>query len=628
MEQELIIKDSHKRSKLYGINRELNYTNKILDEYEIMKIKEENKTFIEISKVHINMAYSVLKDKDFIIILTDKDGCILYIKGDNQIVEKFKKLNIVVGAYMDEKSVGTNAMGTALSENKSVQITANEHYVDIFQELTCSASPIHDENGKIIGSLNLTGTRDKKHPHTLGLVIFAVKSIENEFIKLKSEDALQETYNYMESIIDNVDNGLVIVNNNGKIKNINSFATRLLFKEKEKVLNTYIDSIFTEWNEILKDLNKDKTAIIKEVKLNDINNFNIKSNFKAIKVNDKVIGVLITLVQKKSCKKYNEKTGAIYRFNNLIGNSRGINNVIVNSKIVANSPSTILIEGESGTGKEVLAQSIHNYSIRKNNKFVAINCGAIPKNLIEAELFGYEEGTFTGGKKGGKIGKFELASGGTLFLDEISEMPLELQVILLRVLQEQKVVRLGGEKEIPIDVRIIVATNKNLKEEIKKGKFREDLYYRLCVIPIKLPSLKERKEDIKELIEHFLKIKSIKLNKYIPRISEELYSSLLKYDWPGNIRQLENVIEHIVNLDGNVSFRMFEPEIFKKDKVNYIDYNEEKSLNLNLEYAEKETIIKAIKVCDKNLSKTSKILGIGRNTLYSKIKKYDINIEN
>ena len=627
MEQELIIKNSHKRSKLYGIKRELSHTNKILNKYEVIKLKEKNKDFIEISKVYIDMVYSVLKDKDFMIILTDRYGCILYINGDFEIVEKFKNLNILVGAYMDEKSVGTNAMGTALSENKSVQITANEHYADIFQKLTCSAAPIHDENGNIIGTLNLTGASNKKHPHTLGLVIFAVKAIENEIIKFKSEDALQETYNYMKSIIDNVDKGLMIVSNDGKIKNINNLATNILFKDKEKVINTYIDCIVPEWNEILSEVSKEKNIITKEIKFKYNSKLKIKLDFKAIRVNERMVGVLITLMQEEEYKKYNEKIGAIYNFSDLIGDSRVIDNVIANAKIVANSPSTILIEGESGTGKEVLAQAIHNYSIRKKNKFIAINCGALPKNLIEAELFGYEDGTFTGGKKGGKIGKFELAEGGTLFLDEITEMSLDLQVILLRVLQEERIVKLGGEKEIPINVRIIAATNKNLKEEVKKGRFREDLYYRLCVIPITIPSLRERKSDIKKLIEHFLKVKSIKLNKPIPNLSVEVYRNLISYSWPGNVRQLENCIENIVNLDGNISFKLFEEEISKKEMNNDFNYCEYDKIDFNLEHLEKKVVIKAIKACNSNLSKTSKILGIGRNTLYSKIKKYDIHIE-
>ncbi len=277
---------------------------------------------------------------------------------------------------------------------------------------------------------------------------------------------------------------------------------------------------------------------------------------------------------------------------------------------------------------------MHNYSLRRNKKFVAINCGAIPNNIIESELFGYEDGTFTGAKKGGKPGKFEVANGGTIFLDEIGEMPLDMQVNLLRVLQESRVTRLGGSTEIPIDVRVIAATNKNLKEEVNKGNFREDLYYRLCVIPITLPPLRERKDDVQKLMEYFLTIKSFKLNKPIPKINDELYSNLLSYSWPGNIRQLENYIENIVNLEGNISFNLWDEEP-KKDfnneniyKCNVNENNnqlcENENNNLNLNFLERKTIEKAILKFGNNMTKTAKELGISRNTLYLKIKKYGI----
>ena len=344
--------------------------------------------------------------------------------------------------------------------------------------------------------------------------------------------------------------------------------------------------------------------------------------------------MVITMSNMKENYDIKSATGAFLTFNDIIGESAAIKNVVTNSKIIANSPSTVLIQGESGTGKEVLAQAMHNYSLRRNKKFVAINCGAIPNNIIESELFGYEDGTFTGAKKGGKPGKFEVANGGTIFLDEIGEMPLDMQVNLLRVLQESRVTRLGGSTEIPIDVRVIAATNKNLKEEVNKGNFREDLYYRLCVIPITLPPLRERKDDVQKLMEYFLTIKSFKLNKPIPKINDELYSNLLSYSWPGNIRQLENYIENIVNLEGNISFNLWDEEP-KKDfnneniyKCNVNENNnqlcENENNNLNLNFLERKTIEKAILKFGNNMTKTAKELGISRNTLYLKIKKYGI----
>lgn len=631
---QILIQNSHERSRVYGVEKKSKCSRKILYGEELERILARNKELIEISRIYIDMVFSAVEDEEFIIVLTDNEGCILYIRGAEKITKSLNCMDLKVGAYMDERSIGTNAMGTAIKENRCVQITAQEHYIEGLHSLTCSAAPIHNENGDIIGTLNLTGKSNMKHPHTLGLVVFGVKAIENEIDKNKINDILNQTYNYMESIIDNVEKGIMIVDKQGKITNINKFGVDIFQKEKEFLIKEDIYHIVPNLGNILDELNNDNSTIIKEVKISHSSNYKTELVFKGITHKDQVIGMVITMSNMKENYDIKSATGAFLTFNDIIGESAAIKNVVTNSKIIANSPSTVLIQGESGTGKEVLAQAMHNYSLRRNKKFVAINCGAIPNNIIESELFGYEDGTFTGAKKGGKPGKFEVANGGTIFLDEIGEMPLDMQVNLLRVLQESRVTRLGGSTEIPIDVRVIAATNKNLKEEVNKGNFREDLYYRLCVIPITLPPLRERKDDVQKLMEYFLTIKSFKLNKPIPKINDELYSNLLSYSWPGNIRQLENYIENIVNLEGNISFDLWDEEpkkgfnnenIYKcgvNENNNQLCENENNNLNLN--FLERKTIEKAILKFGNNMTKTAKELGISRNTLYLKIKKYGI----
>lgn len=349
-----------------------------------------------------------------------------------------------------------------------------------------------------------------------------------------------------------------------------------------------------------------------------------------IQIENEMIGMVIVFKEIKTVLDLvNKYSGmrAVYNFEDIIGESKEIKRVISYAKSISSSPSTVLIEGESGTGKELLAQSIHNYGDRREKSFIALNCGAIPKSLIESELFGYEEGAFTGARRGGHAGKFELANGGTLFLDEIGEMPLDMQVNLLRVLQEGYVTRVGGDKIIPVDVRIIAATNKDLKKEVEKGTFRQDLYYRLSVIPIKLPPIRERKGDLPILIKYFLRSKAIKLNKPMPDIKEDIYCNMLEYNWPGNIRELENFIENIVNLKGDSSF-ILEEDFENIDHKHNFHENNIGLLYSNkirtLEEIEKEAIINTLNEYNRNMSQSAKALGITRATLYSKLKKYNI----
>ena len=320
---------------------------------------------------------------------------------------------------------------------------------------------------------------------------------------------------------------------------------------------------------------------------------------------------------------------ARYSFDDIIGKSKIIRQAVDYAQTISNSPSTILIEGESGTGKEVFAQSIHNASKRKDAAFVAINCGAISEGLIESELFGYDEGAFTGAKKGGHPGKFELANNGTLFLDEIGDMKPDMQVKLLRAIQESSITRIGGKKEIPVDVRIIAATNKNLIQEVEKGNFRMDLYYRISVIPLYIPSLRERKGDLPSLIRFFLNQKSLKLQKDIPHMGYSELQQLLDYNWPGNVRELENYIEQLVNFNGKISLDTFQNQKINdsaQNNTNSVMIDFESSSDFTLKDLEKRHIAICIKKHFGNMTKAAKELGISRNTLYQKTKKYDIDI--
>ncbi|GAA0082231.1 sigma-54-dependent Fis family transcriptional regulator [Clostridium sporogenes] len=622
-----IIRSSHNRCMKYGIKKEKIFPTTIIKGDKFKLLLKKNNELIKVAKPFIKILYDFLKGSGFALYLTDKKGFPLIIIGDEDIMKDMAEMGIVEGADMSEKSTGTNAIGTAIKENCSLQISGDEHYIYVYNVWTCSAAIIHNEEGNIIGCLNLTGRRQLVHPHSLGLVVAAVKSIENQLEAEKSQNELFKTYQYLNKVIDSINSGIFAVDTNGLIKAINNSACVMLNIKKENIINESVQNILCNWEYILETLNSGKRYENKEIIYSNINKKK-RFNLTAYSIRNKngiITGVVVMFKDMMNVYNLvNKYTGMIatYTFDDIVGKSEKFIKVMRQAKKISNSPSTVLIQGESGTGKELIAHSIHNNSNRKNNSFVAINCGAIPKSLIESELFGYEEGAFTGAKRGGYAGKFELASGGTLFLDEIGEMPLDMQVNLLRVLQEGFFTRIGGNRYINIDVRIIAATNKDLKAEVKKGTFREDLYYRLSVIPICVPPLRERPEDIEILIEHFLNTKSIKLNKPIPNIERDLYEELINYSWPGNVREIENCIENIVNMDGNVSLN-FETKFFDKQQQNLNRNNLELEL-CSLAQLEKKAIINCIQKCNGNITKVSKILGINRSTLYSKIKKYNI----
>lgn len=312
-----------------------------------------------------------------------------------------------------------------------------------------------------------------------------------------------------------------------------------------------------------------------------------------------------------------------YQMQDIIGKSAKIQAIFELIKTVAPTKSTVLIEGESGTGKELVARAIHENSLRPEGPFIALACGALPQSLLEAELFGYEKGAFTGAVSQ-KKGKIELADNGTLFLDEIGDIDAKTQVDLLRFLQERTFRRLGGTEEIKVDVRIIAATNQDLKKLVNEGRFRDDLYYRLNVFTITVPPLRERKEDIPLLVKHFIDKYRIETGKNIEKISESALQILMEYDWPGNVRELENAIEHAVIVNEG-------PIILPKALPNFCyaaksESKTAKEIEKSLQEIERDHIISVLLSTKCNISKAAQILGINRVTLYRKIKEYNINL--
>lgn len=316
-----------------------------------------------------------------------------------------------------------------------------------------------------------------------------------------------------------------------------------------------------------------------------------------------------------------------YCVSDIIGESSQMRSLRRQIHDLCESESTVMIMGGTGCGKELVAHSIHNISRRKGQSMIEINCAAIPENLVESELFGYEEGTFTGANKGGKIGKFEMADKGTIFLDEVDQLPYHIQPKLLRVLQEKEVCRIGG-KTRPINIRVISATNKDLKELVAQGKFREDLYYRLNVVEVRIPPLAERREDIPLLAEKHLKQLNAVMGKHVDSISEEVLELFYQYDWPGNVRELNNILERAMNRCRGNQLTLEHFDDFFLESISHVLNHEvitqDNPLEKVRDLAEKEAILKALSICSQNRTKTAKLLKISRTSLYYKMQKFGI----
>jgi len=625
VKEKFCVLKSHEKCNSLGISKDLVYSKKIIKDEELKRELNNNSELIIIATPFMNKLYQFVKGSNFFVILTDEDGCILNVIGDESILKEAFNVKMIPGAYMDEKNMGTNAMSMALSEKSPIQISGEEHYVKAYHRWTCSAAPIKDINGKIIGTLDLTGYSENVHSHTLGMVVAATNAIE-KMIELNNYNrALQVPKKSIENVFNSIQRAILRVDLSGAIKTINNNAIELLGFNENDIKSMKMWDLIPDWSMVLDEIYDKGSFVDEDVYVHCLKN-KLQLNLSAYPIYDSSMRIIEVTCLLSDIQKTRKLAGkilsgqAIYTFDKIIGESKKLLSIIDYSKKIADSRSTILITGDSGTGKEVFAQSIHNYSDRKDKPFIAVNCGAIPRNLIESELFGYEEGAFTGAKRGGYRGKFENSHGGTIFLDEIGEMPLDMQIKLLRVIEEGVINRIGSSKQIPVNSRIIAATNKDLREEVEKGNFRKDLFYRINVLPVYLPALKERREDIPLLIDYFMNKTSKHLNKRKVEIAPAYMERLMNYHWPGNIRELENIVELIINAESVEIINNINHHSSKEVR----DKAKEETMVFNLEIVEKNHIKEVLNKFDGNVSSAAKALGIGRNTLYRKIEKYSL----
>jgi sigma-54 dependent transcriptional regulator, acetoin dehydrogenase operon transcriptional activator AcoR len=623
------IRQSHERSRQYGIdpNKIVNPEHVQLSFKALQDRQEDNQDYFSIASRQMAELFSLFAGGGFAMAITDRDGYILKMVGDEYILDELKRINCRPGFRWTERDVGTSAIALAHARMIPVQITEKQSYCRRGHGYTNSASPIVDINGQLIGVIVITGKAEQVHSHTLGMMITAARSIENQLGLLNKSHELLIQNNYMNAIIDSIDSGVIAVSRDGIINKINAHAraTLKLGEDSIDLPINYILQKHLDFNGMV-DSGKhyfDRECFFRSSQGEMVQAYStLKPIFGPL---GKVRGFIIVFNEMNKIRKIvNEMAGsqAQFTFEDIIGLSTAVQTAKRKALLSAQGKSTVLLTGETGTGKELFAQAIHNNSDRSSRPFVVINCGAIPRELLESELFGYSGGAFTGARKGGRPGKFELANGGTVMLDEIGDMPRDMQVKMLRVLQSGEVVRIGEHNPISVDVRIVAATHVDLYREVRSGNFREDLFYRLNVFPIAIPSLRERQEDIPLLARHFLDRCCQAFGKPNVRFADKTITALSQHSWPGNVRELENVIERAVNLVEN---DVIEPEHLGLATTGKVDVSAAMLSQAPLEEAEKMIIAKMMQMTNYNISDASKKLGITRPTLYRKLKKYSLN---
>lgn len=526
-----VIASSWYRCSLASVSPTGGVCSLIRDDDTMQRLVASNRLLINSAVPVLESIYHSIHGSGFMMVLVSKEGIVLKSMGDNKALTSAERINFYRGADWTENSVGTNAIGTCLATGMPVQVTGAEHFCSTHHSWTCSAAPIHDTAGNIIGCLDISGPFEKIHPHTLGIMVAASKTVESLLHRTPPPESTNRIYG--------------------------------------------------GWEE-------------------------------------KKLGNQPAVVAKPG------GNPALYSFADIIGKSRQIHTAIKLAQKAVSHSFTVLLTGESGTGKELFAQAIHNAGSCSNRPFIPVNCASMPEGLIQSELFGYSDGAFTGARRGGQPGKFEMANGGTLFLDEIGDMPVDMQANLLRVLQDKTVVRVGGNKPIPTNARIIAATNKDLFKEVQEGNFREDLFYRINVLSIEIPPLRKREGDLNLLIDYFLAKISNKIGKKVNSIEPDVMDILHHYRWPGNVRELANVLEQaLIITEENIIRTCHLPGYIL---ATYNCSEENKWQPKTLTQMEKTMIKEALSRLNGNISKTARMLGIGRNTLYEKMKKHNIKV--
>ncbi|WP_293659694.1 sigma-54-dependent Fis family transcriptional regulator [Rhodoferax sp. OV413] len=650
-EHTTLIHTSHGRSNGFGL-REIDlpdYTSAARG--EMNEALEANRFLYRHAAPIMETLYHQIATTQSMVLLTARSGMVLHSLGDADFLEKASRVALAPGVDWSEKSKGTNAIGTALAEEHPVVVHGAQHYLQVNRFLTCSCTPIFDPYGKVIGALDVTGDHRSYHQHTMALVRMSAQMIENHmFAAVFPKDVIVRFHSRAE-FLGTLMEGIVVLTQEGRFVTANRSAQFQLGLSCNALGAHTFSSLFG--TSISQFIDRIRTAGSQPVTLCMHNGVSVcclseqkpRNTFEAQ-------GFEAPPAAAPVVEKQQARMESLSSLRYLDTGDPQLARVIQNLSKVRGCDIPIMILGETGTGKDLLAQAIHNDSPRARHNFVSVNCASIPETLIESELFGYEEGAFTGAKRKGSVGKVLYANGGTLFLDEIGDMPKHLQARLLRVLQERKVSPLGAGKEVEVDVAVICATNKNLKDMIARGEFREDLYYRLNGLVVRLPALRER-QDLEVVTRKILA--SVCRTATPMGISAEVMDIFHQFPWPGNFRQLFNLLRTTVVMAGdssevqlhhlpqdfleeaNLADRMLPPSIVRHMPYPATALQARTDISIDvsappvppqamplrteparLENVALDAMAQALRSTGGNVSVAAKMLGVSRNTIYRK----------
>lgn len=585
-----VIEQSWQRCLESGISHQSNLSEACLSNAELVDLKRENASLLKFAKPQLESLYGQIRQSQCAVLLADASGNILHGVGDTDFVPKARQVELMPGGVWNEAVRGTNAIGTAAHNGQEVVVHAQQHYLEQNGFLTCAAVPIFDPRGRVLGVLDVSS--DAAHPqqHTLALVKLAASLIENRLLEEEFEHHDVLFLHPDQNLLSGLDEGMLAYEADGTVVGINRWARQHL---------SLPNGVLTHLT--LEDLFEKSPTLIGQGRLST-------AQGQTLHVRVKERSARLPSKREQPVQDLHESA--------LEGLHFGDDYVAKNlerARRVLGRDVPILLQGETGVGKEVWANALHQASPKREGPLVVVNCAAIPESLIESELFGYRSGAFTGAAKDGASGLVIEANGGTLFLDEIGDMPLPLQTRLLRVLQERKVVPVGGGTPVSVDFDVISATNVDLMKMVDQGQFRRDLYYRLNGLVLSLPPLRER-QDLAALIE------SIIHDEGGGKLNSRVWKLFTQYQWPGNLRQLRSVIRTVLALTDPgepVSIDLVPEEITAQA-------TEHGNVQGSLATQEKQTIVNTLEKHKGNMSATARELGIDRSTLYRKLDQFGL----